>query len=106
MSININVGEYGIALSFGLSYTITNFIALGVTIIRPDLTVIDRPTSFVTVGTIPLATEFGTFAAGQYGVYLIQPGDLTIAGTYIARLTYTDANKRLVSDPAGFIVSP
>lgn len=106
MTLKINVGEYGVALTIGVSYTITNFTALGVRIIRPDLTVIDRATSFVTVGATPLVTEFGTFAAGQYGVYLIQPGDLTMPGTYIARLTYTDASKRLVSDPAGFVVSP
>lgn len=104
--ITINVGEYGIALSLGLFYNIANFTALGITIIRPDLTTVDRATSFVTVGTTPLATEFGTFAANEYGIYLIQPGDLTMPGTYIARLTYTDASKRLVSDPAGFVVSP
>lgn len=102
----INVGEHGIALSLGLFYNIAANTALGITLIRPDLTLVDRPTAFVVVGTTPLATEFGTFAANEYGVYLIQPGDLTIAGTYMARLTYTDANKRLVSDPAGFVVSP
>ena len=85
----INVGEYGIALSLGLFYNIANYTALGIALVRPDLTTVDRATSFVTVGATPLSTEFGTFAANEYGVYLIQPGDLSMSGTYIARLTYT-----------------
>lgn len=105
MSINVNVGEYGIAVAMGLNYNITGYTALGITLIRPDLTSLDRSTAFVTVGAVDLATEFGTFAAGQYAIYLIQPGDLTIPGQYIIRLTYTDASKRLVSDAAGFMVN-
>lgn len=106
MSLNINVGEYGIALNLNVNYGITNFVTLQLDITRPDGTLITR-TSGVTTPNVPLVTtDAGTFAAGQYAVYLFQVGDLTVPGTYRVRLTYTDANKRLISDVTTFDVQP
>lgn len=102
----MNVGEYGIALNLNVSYGIAGFTTLSLAITRPDGTIITRTNPTVTVGSTPLVTEFGTFAANQYSVYLIQAGDLTVQGEYTARLTYTDNTKRLISGITSFTVNP
>jgi hypothetical protein len=104
--MNVNVGEYGIALNLNVNYDISAFTTLELDITRPDSTTITRANGPVTVGAVPLVTTDGggTFAANQYASYLIQAGDLTAAGVYRVRLIYTDASKRLVSDVTSFEV--
>lgn len=105
--MNVNVGEYGIALNLNVNYNISAFTSLELDITRPDGTIITRANGPVTVGTVALVTDdAGTFAANQYAIYLIQTGDLTKSGTYYVRLVYIDATKRLVSDVTTFEVQP
>lgn len=99
-----NVGEYGIAYDLNLNYDITAATSLQMVITRPDSTKI---TGVPSVGLVDLATpDQGTFSAKQYCTYLFQNGDLTVPGTYLARVTYTDSTKRLISDPTSFDVYP
>lgn len=98
----MNVGEYGLAFNLDVNYDISAAQALAIAITRPDGTVIN---GVPTVGAVDLATPLGTFSAHQYAVYVFQSGDLNQAGSYSARLTYTDANKRLITPPTAFTVN-
>lgn len=100
--MTINVGEYGLALNLNVNYDLSSALSLQISIVRPDDSII---LGTPIMGTSYLVTlDQGTFLANQYATYLIQPGDLTLPGTYRIRLTYTDASKRLVSDVTSFDV--
>lgn len=102
--MTMNVGEYGLALNLNVNYDISAATALQLAITRPDGTTI---TGTPTVGLVDLVTDDdGTYPAKKYCTYKFANGDLNQAGDYIARLTYTDATKRLISDPTSFTVSP
>ena len=105
----MNVGEYGITFNMNVNFNISGFTTLSLAFTRPDGSTFTRTNSgsIVTVGGSPLVTtDLGTFAANEYCIYVFQSGDLTLEGTYSARLTYTDASKRLVSDATSFTVNP
>lgn len=102
----MNVGEYGIVHNLNVNYDISGFTALSQVYTRPDATTFTRTNGDVTVPATPLVTtDMGTFAANKYSKYTFQLGDLSVAGTYSVRLTYTDATKRLISDITTFTVS-
>lgn len=102
----MNVGEYGIVHNLNVNYDISGFTALSQVYTRPDGTTFTRTNGDVTAPAVALVTDdMGTFAANKYSRYIFQDGDLTVAGTYTVRLTYTDASKRLVSDSTSFTVS-
>lgn len=102
----MNVGEWGITYNFNQNFNISGFTILSLVITRPDETTITRTNPLVSVGTIPLVTDEGTFAANEYAVYVFAVGDLTVAGDYISRLSYTDGSKHLVGDAVSFTVNP
>lgn len=99
----MNVGEYGISFNLNVNYDISAATALSLAITRPDGTTI---TGTPTAGAVDLVTPLGTFPAHQYAAYVFAQGDLTVPGTYSARLTYTDSNKRLKTPPVAFTVNP
>lgn len=102
--MTMNVGEYGLVLNLNVNFDISAATTLQLAITRPDGTVVN---GVPTVGAVDLSTsDQGTFAAKQYCIYKFQTNDLNQAGNYTARLTYTDATKRLISDPTSFSVSP
>lgn len=101
----MNVGEHGIVHSLNVNYTISGFTTLSQTYTRQDGTTFTRTNGDVTTPGVALVTpDQGTFAAGKYSSYTFKAGDLTVAGVYTVRLTYTDATKRLVSDATSFTV--
>jgi hypothetical protein len=107
----MNVGEYGIQFNLNVNYNISAFTALSLVITRPDGTFVTRTSANVTVPGVPYVDPaLGTFAANQYARYYFQAGDLNQAGTYTARLTYTNSGAtpplNLISDPATFDVNP
>lgn len=102
----MNVGEWGITFNFNQNFDISAFTALSLVITRPDGTTFTRTSPQVSVGGIALTTpNDGIYAAHQYAVYTFADGDLTVPGTYTARLSYTDATKHLVGNVASFGVS-
>jgi hypothetical protein len=102
--MTMNVGEYGLNLNLNVNYDISAATSLQLTITRPDATTI---TGAPTVGLVDLVTtDDGTYPAKQYCTYKFASGDLTKAGDYAVRLTYTDSTKRLISDLTSFTVSP
>jgi hypothetical protein len=101
--MSINVGEYGQALNVFVAYDMSFATSLLIEISRPDESMI---TGQAVLGTTPLVTDGGTFAANQYCTYKVKDGDLSLPGDHTVRLTYTDASKRLISDPTSFSVSP
>lgn len=106
MSLNVNLGEYGIALNLNVNYNLGANTSLQLDIIRPSGSIITR-TNGVTAPATPLVTtDAGTYAASQYATYLFQAGDLIEVGLHSVRLTYTDLTKRLVSEYASFMVNP
>lgn len=102
----MNVGEYGITFNFNQNFTISGFTGLSLAITRPDGTVLTKVSPAVSVGSSPLVTPAdGTYASGQYSTYTFVDGDLSLPGDYKARLTYTDASKRLIGEPVVFTVN-
>jgi hypothetical protein len=100
----MNVGEYGQVFNLNVNFDISAATSLQLAITRPDNTTI---TAVPTVGLVDLVTtDDGTYLAKKYCKYTFVAGDLNQAGEYTARLTYTDASKRLISDPTSFTVSP
>lgn len=102
----MNVGEYGIAHNVNVGYDISGKTSLILSYARQDGTTFTVNDPAVTVGTVPITTTSGPFAANQYCVYVFKNGDLTVPGTYTVRLTYNDATKHLISDPVTFTVNP
>lgn len=102
----MNVGEYGIAHNVNVGYDISGKTSLILNYTRQDGTTFNATGSDVTVGTAPISTTSGPFAANQYCVYVFKAGDMTVPGTYTVRLTYNDATKHLVSDAVTFTVNP
>ena len=101
----MNVGEYGIVYNLNVNFDISGFTSLSLTFTKPDLTTLVVASPQVTVGSAPVVTSQGTFAANQYAVYKFAVGDISLPGTYSARLTYVDASKRLISDANNFVVN-
>lgn len=102
--MTVNVGEYGLALNVNVNFDITAASNLSLSFTRPDNSAFSGTPS---VGQVDIVVPGdGTYLAGQYARYLIQPGDLTVSGSYRVRLTYTDASKRLISDVTSFDVYP
>lgn len=102
----MNVSEYGLNLNVLVSYNIAGFTNLGMDFTRPDGSTFTVAKPKVSVGTVPLTTPFGTFAANQYASYVFSDGDLLKAGVYTVRVTCSDATQRLVSDATTFTVNP
>jgi hypothetical protein len=103
--MTMNVGEYGLVMNLNVNFDISAATSLQLAITRPDGTTI---AGVPTVGAVDLVTGDGngTFLAHKYCTYTFVAGDLSQAGDYLARVTYTDASKRLISDPTSFTVSP
>ena len=102
----MNVGEYGIAFNLNVGYDISGNSALILAFTRPDGTTFSANKPDVSVGTAPISTTSGPFAANQYCVYVFKTGDLTVPGIYSVRLTYNDATKHLISDATTFTINP
>jgi hypothetical protein len=102
----MNAGEFGIEHDVNVGFDISGKTSLILTYTRPDGTTFTVTDPAVTVGTVPITTTSGPFAANQYCVYKFVAGDISKAGTYTARLTYNDATKHLISDPVTFAVNP
>ena len=101
--MTMNVGEYGLVLNVNVNFDISASTSLALAITRPDASVINATP---TVGAVDLVTsDQGTFTAHKYCIYTFVSGDLSLAGDYTVRLTYTDSTKRLISDPTSFTVS-
>lgn len=102
--MTMNVGEYGLVFNLNVNFDIAAATSLQLVITRPDGTAINGTP---TVGAVDLVTtDDGTYSAHKYCKYTFVAGDLNQAGDYLARLTYTDSTKRLISDPTSFSVSP
>lgn len=102
----MNVGEYGIAHNVNVGYDISGKTSLILSYTRPDGTTFTANDPAVTVGTVPINTTSGPFAANQYCVYVFKTGDLTVPGIYSVRLVYNDATKHLISDATTFTINP
>lgn len=102
----MNAGEFGLVVNFDAQYDMSSFSALTLLFTRPDGTVFTVTAPQVTLGTVPITTPLGAFAANQYAQYKIADGDLTLPGMYSARLSYADSTKRLYSSPVRFQVLP
>lgn len=105
--MSINAGEYGVAFNLNTNYALNSATSLTLNFTRQDGTTFIATGPDVTAPGTPLVTTDGngTFAANQYAQYKFKTGDLTTPGTYTVRLTYIDATKKLISDPASFTVN-
>lgn len=97
----MNVGEYGVVFAFDASFDMSAKTSLSLALTKPDGTVL---TKTPTLGTIPLVTTLGTFAANEYVTYTFINGDVNQAGIWCAQLTYNDASQHLISDFGHFTV--
>lgn len=103
----MNVNEYGVVFQFGTSFDMSGSTALSLAFTKPDGTVLTKTNPAVTVGSVQITTPLGTFAVHQYVLYTFAAGDVTLAGTWKVRLTYTDATpQQLISDIGSFTINP
>lgn len=107
MSASPNVGAWGVAYYLNVNYNLTAATVLTLTITWPDGSTFTRTGPDVTAPNVDYVTADGngTFLAGQYSKYAFKAGDLTVPGTYTARLTYDDGTKHIPSDVDSFVVN-
>lgn len=101
----MNVGEWGIVFRFSTGYNMSGSTALSLALTKPSGAVLTKTNPSVAVGAVPITTTLGLFAANQYVNYTFVNGDIDEAGVWSARLTYTDADRHLISDVAEFTVN-
>lgn len=109
----MNVNEYGNVFAFSTGFDMSSQTSLSIKFWKPsnpwsaatDAT--PSLTKAATLGTAPLVTDLGTFAANRYVKYTFLTGDVSEAGEWSARVVYGDAaNQHLISDVGTFTVSP
>lgn len=106
----MNRDEVGVVLAFSTAFDMSAFISLQMKLWKPsnpwseDANSTPSLTVTATLGTIDLDTTDGTFLANKYVTYAFTNGQLDEAGTWSARVVYTDIVQRLVSDLANFPV--
>lgn len=103
----MRVGEWGVVFLFSTGFNMQNSTLLSLKFTKPDGTALTVTNlTGVTVGTSPITTTLGVFAANQYVQYTFKNGDVNQAGTWVAQLTYQDATpQNLISDPSSFTVN-
>lgn len=100
----MNVNEYGVMLQLCVSFDMSANTSLSFTFTKPDLTTL---TVTGHLGTVTTVTPLGIFSANTYATYVFVLGDVTQAGDWTVRLTYTDASPaRLISTIGKFTVMP
>lgn len=100
----MNVDEYGVVFMLNTDFNMASYTALSLTFTKPDGSTLAKTTG-VTVGSVDVVTDDGsTFSANEYARYTFVNGDVDQSGEWSARLTYTDAGQRLVSEVAEFTV--
>ena len=102
----MNAGEYGLVINFDAQYDVSGNTSLALLFTRADQTTFTVTNPLVAIGTTPVSTALGQFAANQYVKYTTANGDLTVPGMYSVRLIYTDTTKKLYSLPVRFQVQP
>lgn len=95
--MTMNVGEVGKRLIVNANYNMSAHTAITLEITRPGGSVFTRTTPDVFLSPSPLVTALGTFAANQYAIYRMQPGDLTVPGEYLVRIKYEDASPMVLT---------
>ena len=99
----MNVNEYGIQLQFGTSFNMSSYTSLRLVFTPPTGATFTRTP---TLGTSPITTTAGSFAANTYVTYTFIQGDITQTGTYTVRLIYQDAAPTYLTSSVGsFVVS-
>lgn len=106
----MNVNDYGILYAFFTAYDMSAFTGISITFTRPDKTTLTVADPAVSVPPTPLVTPGPTFPANQYAAYVFVEDDVTIAGTWTARVTYlndgVDPPERFISNVGSFVVNP
>lgn len=104
--MTMNVGEIGKLIVVNMNYDMAGNTSLQVIFTRPDRSTFTRSSPIVKLGTVPLATKIGMFAANQYVSCPMQAGDLTAPGEYLVRVRYEDATPLvLIAGGTSFTVS-
>ena len=100
----MNAGEYGIAFVMNVGFNLSANTNLMLVFTRPDKSVLTVQKPYVSLGTAPLTTPDGVFAANQYVAYLTAPGDFDLPGQYQVRLDYFTTTSKLISNIQAFTV--
>ena len=100
------VGEYGIPFRLGVNYDLSAATSLTLVFTKPDRSTLSVTNPDVSVGSLPINTNVGNFAANTYVTYTFQSGDVDQHGQWSVRLTYEDASpKRLYSKISHFTIA-
>jgi hypothetical protein len=102
----MNVNEYGITFTMGVSYNLANFTALSLTFTKPNRSVLTVTDPAVSIANANITTSAGTFLPNTYVLYTFAEGDVNLAGPWSVRLTYTANGIQLISDIGKFTVNP
>lgn len=100
----ITVTEYGIDLIMGVSFDMSGNTDLDFRFKKPDDTLLDVT---AVLGTSPIVTTAGTFAANEWAQYTFLSGDIGADddGEWKVQLQYTDTSAFLLSSIANFDVT-
>lgn len=100
----MRVGEYGVPVFLNSGIDLSGYTNLSVLFERSDGTQLTVTLPYVSLGIVDITTNIGDFLANQYVAYTFVVGDLNVAGTWHATLTYDDAARHLISNRASFRV--
>lgn len=101
--------EFGVVLRFNAGYDMSNNTGLQLVLTPPSgstnaLTRTKATTPAVTLGASDVETSEGTFTANEYVEYTTASGEIDEAGSWTARLTYTESGVQLISELVTFVV--
>lgn len=103
----MNVNEYGVMFLFSTGFDMSAHTALQINFTKPDGSLLTKTNPNVTLGTVPITTTAGLFAAHFYVQYTFVNGDVNQVGDWSARVIYDDATPlHLISDVAQFTINP
>ena len=101
----MNQYEWGVLFYMALSFDLSGYTGLMLTFTKPDGTVMTRTNPQVVMGTTEITTTLGTLAPNTWVSYTFANGEVDQSGVWSVRLTYNDASRQLISDPATFTLA-
>lgn len=100
------VGEYGMIFRILLDMDVSDYTTLKIVFTKPSgsTVTVDSDSNGVTVGTVDVTTDIGTFTANEYIVYTVEQSVIDEAGTWTMRAIYEASKVRRITKDITFTV--
>ena len=105
---SMNENQYGFPIVFSTGFDMSAWTALTLTLTPPPGggSPLIRTNPQVSIAGTPRNTPIGQLPANTYALYTLVNNDISMAGTWTARLTFFDGTQLLISNPDTFTVTP